>query len=138
MDVVIDANVLFRALISSGEIVKMLFNSELKIFAPEVLGNEFLNNKNEILSKSKLSEIEFDALASLLLEKIIFVPLDEYKEFLPKAKSLLGKHTKDFPYLALALKFNCPLWSEEKLLKRQSVVKILNTKELFELLKSKL
>ena len=79
MDVVIDANVLFRALISSGEIVKMLFNSELKIFAPEVLGNEFLNNKNEILSKSKLSEIEFDSLASLLLERIIFVPFDEYK-----------------------------------------------------------
>jgi len=116
MDVVIDANVLFRALISSGEIVKILFNSELKIFAPEVLGNEFLNNKNEILSKSKLSEIEFDALASLLLEKIIFVTLDEYKEFLPKARSLLGKHAKDEDFIAVCLMKKAKLWTYEKLL----------------------
>ena len=116
MEVVIDANVLFRTLISSGEIVKILFNSELKIFAPEVLGNEFLNNKNEILSKSKLSEIEFDALASLLLEKIIFVPLDEYKEFLPKARSLLGKHAKDEDFIAVCLMKKAKLWTYEKLL----------------------
>ena len=116
MEVVIDANVLFRTLISSGEIVKILFNPELKIFAPEVLGNEFLNNKNEILSKSKLSEIEFDALASLLLEKIIFVPLDEYKEFLPKARSLLGKHAKDEDFIAVCLMKKAKLWTYEKLL----------------------
>src|SRR3989338_4782372 len=116
MEVVIDANVLFRTLISSGEIVKVLFNPELKIFAPEVLGNEFLNNKNEILSKSKLSEIEFNALASLLLEKIIFVPLDEYKEFLPKARSLLGKHAKDEDFIAVCLMKKAKLWTYEKLL----------------------
>ena len=116
MEVVIDANVLFRTLISSGEIVKILFNPELKIFAPEVLGNEFLNNKNEILSKSKLSEIEFNALASLLLEKIIFVPLDEYKEFLPKARSLLGRHAKDEDFIAVCLMKKAKLWTYEKLL----------------------
>ena len=116
MEVVIDANVLFRTLISSGEIVKILFNPELKIFAPEVLGNEFLSNKNEILSKSKLSEIEFDALASLLLEKIIFVPLDEYKEFLPKARSLLGRHAKDEDFIAVCLMKKAKLWTYEKLL----------------------
>ena len=116
MEVVIDANVLFRTLISSGEIVKVLFNPELKIFAPEVLGNEFLNNKNEILSKSKLSEIEFDALASLLLERIIFVPFDEYKEFLPKARSLLGRHAKDEDFIAVCLMKKAKLWTYEKLL----------------------
>jgi len=116
MEVVIDANVLFRTLISSGEIVKILFNPELKIFAPEVLGNEFLNNKNEILSKSKLSEIEFNALASLLLEKIIFVTLDEYKEFLPKARLLLGKHAKDEDFIAVCLMKKAKLWTYEKLL----------------------
>jgi len=37
-------------------------------------------------------------------------------------------------YFALALKFNCPVWSEEKLLKKQLFVKVLNTFELFNII----
>ena len=37
MDVVIDSNVIFRMLISGGEIIKLFFDSRLKIFAPERL-----------------------------------------------------------------------------------------------------
>ena len=114
MEIVIDANVLFRTLISSGEIVKILYNPNLEVFAPEILKNEFLNNKYEILSKSKFSETEFNTLASLLLEKIIFVSLDEYKEFLPQARSLLGKHTKDEDFIAVCLMKKTKLWTYEK------------------------
>ena len=39
---------------------------------------------------------------------------------------------KDTPYIALALKLNCPIWSNDTDLKKQNKVKVYNTKELLE------
>ena len=119
MEIGIDANVLFRTLISSGEIVKILFNPKLKVFAPEMLKNEFLNNKYEILSKSRFSEIEFNIMASLLLGKIIFVSLDEYRGFIPQARLLLGKHARDEDFIAVCLMKKIRLWTYERRLFEQ-------------------
>ena len=89
MEVVLDANVLFKTLISSGEILEIIFNDKLQLLAPLKLKQEFLNNKQEILSKSKLSEEDFNLLSSLIFSKIKFIPLDKYKGSLSKAKQLL-------------------------------------------------
>jgi len=115
MEVVLDSNVFFRTLISHGEIIKLLFNPKLKIFSPYKLKEEFLKNKKEVLKKSKLSESEFNELTTLLFNNITFIHLDEYKQFLPKAKSILNKHTKDEDFIALCLLKNTKLWTYESL-----------------------
>ena len=53
MGVILDANILFRTLISSGDITELFFNKNLEIFAPEKLREEFLNNRNEMLEDRK-------------------------------------------------------------------------------------
>lgn len=116
MEVVLDANVLFRTLISSGEITELFFNKSLKIFAPKRLREEFLNNRDEILEKSKLSVEEFDELTSLLFERINFVALNEYQKFLPEARNLLEEHMKDEDFIALCLLKKSKLWTYEKFL----------------------
>ena len=58
MDVVIDANVFFRILISEGAILDIVFNPSLIIFAPERLKVEFLRHKDEIINKSRLSTFD--------------------------------------------------------------------------------
>ena len=116
MEVVIDSNVLFRALISNTKIAKLLFDERLKFFAPEKLKEEFLNNKDEILSKSKLSESKLDELAPLLFDNITFVSLDKYKKFVPEAKVLLSKHEKDEDFIALCLMKGLKIWTYENLL----------------------
>ena len=70
MEVVIDSNVLFRTLISQGDIIEIIFNDTLKIFAPDRLKEEFLNNKEEILEKSGLSNEKFNELSYLLFERM--------------------------------------------------------------------
>jgi len=138
MLVIVDANEVFSLLIKgTTKSEAILFSNTIELIAPEFLLDEFSKNKEEILTKSHRSRDEFFRLLSIFERRIELVPKEEFENFIPRVLKLFPKHTKDFPYLALALKFNCPLWSEEKLLKRQSVVKILNTKELFELLKSK-
>jgi hypothetical protein len=66
MDVVLDSNVLFRTLISQGDILKILFNPLLIISAPSKLKEEFIRNKKELVVKSHISPKQFDRLAELI------------------------------------------------------------------------
>ncbi len=78
----------------------------------------------------------FNNLLFIFKRRIKFIPRKDFEEFIPKAINLFPNHTKDVQYLVLALKFDCVLWSEEKLLKNQNLVKVFNTEELFEFLKN--
>jgi len=69
----------------------------------------------------------------LLGEKINFVPLDEYKSFLTQAVEL-SSDVDDVDYFALALKLNCPIWTNDKRFKDQEKIKIFSTLKLIELL----
>jgi predicted nucleic acid-binding protein len=113
MKVVIDSNVLFRTLISSGDILKIVFNNSLKLYAPLNLVTEISHNKIEILKKSKLTNTNFEFLLNEILLRIDLVPLEEYKDSLPIARKLLAGHIKDDEFLALAINKNIKLWTYE-------------------------
>lgn len=116
MEVVLDSNVLFRTLISAGDILDLFFNDNLEILAPEKLKEEFLNNKEEMQEKSKLSESEFNELIFLIFERITWVPKQKYSAFISKAGQLLGEHSKDEDFIALCLAKSLKLWTYEELL----------------------
>ncbi len=107
IEAVLDANVLFRMLISQGDVLEILFDDELRLCAPERLKEEFLKHKEEIAEKS---------LTSLIFSKVELVKLSEYKSFLPRAKELLGTHEKDEDFVAVCLLKSAKLWTYEKLL----------------------
>ena len=109
----IDSNVLFRTLISQGEIIELFFNDNLKIYAPQILWEEFCNHEKEILSKSNLSKKDFHILSSLLFSRITLINLEEYKKYLPEAKKLLKLHEKDEDFIAICLLKYCKLWTYE-------------------------
>ena len=71
LKVVIDSNVLLRILISGGDIIELIFNNKLQLFAPKKLLEEFEKHKREILLKSKFSEERFN-----LLFLLIFIHLN--------------------------------------------------------------
>ena len=133
MKVVLDSNVLFRTLISGGEILKIFFNPKLEIIAPIRLKEEFLNNKEEILMKSNLTSEEFDTLCSIIFERITFFKLEEYEDFISKARDLLKEHEKYEDFVALAIKNNIKLWTYEKLLFNLNIA--ISTKEIIERIK---
>ena len=137
MLVVIDANELFSLLIKGSKLSKEIFLSKnIELIAPEFILEEFTNNKSELLSKAHRTETEFSEVLSVFKNRIKLISEQEFREFIPKALRLFPEHTKDVQYLALALKLDCSIWSEEKLLKKQSSIKVLNTNELFDLISS--
>ncbi|MFB6246663.1 MAG: PIN domain-containing protein [Candidatus Pacearchaeota archaeon] len=113
MEVVLDSNVLFRNLISGGNILDLVFDNRLRIYAPLKLNDEIKNNKSEILSKSKLSKQEFDDLFSLVFEKINWVSKENYVNHLDKSEEILAEHKKDKDFIALCMSKQVKLWTYE-------------------------
>jgi len=133
MDLVIDANVVISALISSeGKTSELIFSNMLNLFAPDMLFDELGEHKKEILLKSGLSADDFVSAFSLLRSRIGVVPVLEFKQYLLQAK-IVCPDEGDIEYFAVAIRLGCPIWSEDKALKKQDVVKVLNTSELLKL-----
>jgi len=138
MMLVVDANVIISSLITKAVTFDVfLLNSVLKkleFIAPEFLWIEVEKNGEELLKETELTEDEFKEVMEFLIEETTIVPSSQFLEFLPEAKRLLSTHPKDVPYLALALKFECPIFSGDKTLKRLSPVKVLSPREVLKLL----
>lgn len=134
MDLVIDANILFSAIIARGRDLEVIASGKVRLFSPETLLKELERNKAEVRSKASFSESEMDAFLELVLPEVKLIFEEDFRHFLPEARNLLPEHPKDSPYLALALKLGCPIWSYEKRMKGQKRVKVLATSELLELI----
>ena len=134
MDLVIDANILIAAIVSSeGKTAEMLFSDRLTLLAPEFLLEEVKKHREEISSKSGLSEADFRLACTFFSSQIRYFPFSEFGMFIPQAKHICPD-PYDITYIALALKFNCPIWSNDKILQQQREVKILTTLGLLKLL----
>ncbi|MBN2251801.1 MAG: hypothetical protein JW724_06990 [Candidatus Altiarchaeota archaeon] len=131
MIVVIDANELFSLLIKgAGGTEYVFFSNKVELIAPEYLLLEFGKYREEILDKTHRPAIELSMILSAFERRIKFVPGQEFENLLNEAAASLPEDPKDAPYIALAMKYNAVIWSEDKQLKRQSKVKVLNTSEL--------
>ena len=133
MLVVADANELFGALISGSKTLDLFLDNRLNIASPDFILKEFDKHRKLISEKTGLDEKEVLSSLFLISSKIRFFKTDEFKDFLLEAKRI-SPDPDDVEYLALALKLNCPLWSEDKALKKQDSLKVLTTSELLKLL----
>ena len=59
MKLVVDANILFAALIKESFTAELLLRDKLNFFAPEFLFDEFGKYENYILEKTKRSKKEY-------------------------------------------------------------------------------
>ena len=138
MELVADANSLF-SFFRENPVRFIILNSKslnLQLFSPAHVLDELNNNIPDLVKYTKLSPKEVSSIIEELKELISVIPSSEYKEFKSRAKQLSPhKSDKDMPYFALALKLNCPIWSNEPAFKEQSSVKIFNTEELRKFLK---
>jgi len=132
MDLVVDANIVFAALIKDSFSYYLLFSGRFHLFTPEYIFTELETHKEKILAKTKRTTEEFYRLLEILKRRIIVVPLEELTEYVEKAEKI-SPDPGDMAYFALALKFNCPIWSNDKKLKQQNKVQVYHTHELVKL-----
>ncbi len=131
MELIIDNNILFSLMRPNSITSQIMQIFNLKLYAPLFILKEFEEHEEEIFRKSRLSKEEFEFRKEVIKEKIKFIRLDVYKDLV---KTIKIKDQDDIPYMALALKLKIPLWSNDKELKLQDKIKVLNTQEIIMLL----
>ncbi|MEK6903702.1 MAG: PIN domain-containing protein [Nanoarchaeota archaeon] len=132
MDLVVDANILFAALIKDSFSYNLLFSDKFHLFTPEYIFTELEKHKEEILEKTERTTEEFFRLLEILKRRIVLVPLEELVPYIEEAEELTPD-PDDMTYFALALKLNCAIWSNDKKLKEQDNIKVYHSHELTEL-----
>lgn len=130
MELVIDANILFAALIRRSSTSEILMHEDLHLFAPEFILVEFEKYQDVILKKTNIDEHLFQELLRIYQSRIELIPAEEIRNFWNEAE-LISPDFKDMPYFALALRLGIPIWSNDKAMKeKQSTVTVVSTEDL--------
>ncbi|HLC58450.1 MAG TPA: PIN domain-containing protein [Candidatus Nanoarchaeia archaeon] len=132
MTIVVDSNIIFAALIKDSTVRKIIYQINNSFVIPEIVLEEIRNYKKEILEKSGLSEKYFEEALGLILKCIRIIPNEQIHNYKTEAWNLIKDHSpEDVMFIACALAFeDSILWSDDKKLKRQNKIKVLNTSEL--------
>ena len=136
MQLVLDANILFSALIRAKDTRKLMLNEKITLFTPEFMLYEFSKHIDILEEKTALSkEVLKELLQELILESKLRTFSDsELEDFLYHAKSI-SPDPDDVPYFALALKLHCGIWSNDKKLKEQTKINVYSTEDIIEYLR---
>ncbi|RMF90488.1 MAG: hypothetical protein D6733_03665 [Methanobacteriota archaeon] len=129
MELVVDTNIVFSAIVKDSYTRLLLCNQNLVLYAPEALISELNEHEKEIREKSGLRGEEWGELMGLLLSKIRLVSRKDIARYLKKALEF-SPDKEDAPFFAACLARDVPLWSNDKKLKEQAAVKVLTTEEL--------
>ncbi|MBI2176270.1 DNA-binding protein [Candidatus Woesearchaeota archaeon] len=132
MELVIDANTLFSALIKNGKTAELLFEKSIRLYSPEFVIEEFLKYEEFIMEKTSRTKEELVEIMHLLKDVIEVAPKEDYSEFVREAEAI-SPDEKDVMYFALALKLKCGIWSNDKELQEQDKVKVYSTAEVMKL-----
>ncbi|MBU2561984.1 MAG: hypothetical protein KKD17_06840 [Nanoarchaeota archaeon] len=129
MILVIDANILFSALIKNSVTAELMFDKSLELYACEFMIDEFFKYEDMILLKTHRTRDDFVTTMHQLKDIITVIPQEEYSQSMNQAETITPDK-KDTMYFALALKMGCGLWSNDKELKRQDAVKVYSSEEI--------
>ncbi len=138
MEVVLDSNVLFSALISGKELYLDIFKS-LKIYVPDFIFGEISKYQERIISKTCLQS-EFIFFTRQLFSEITVIPkLAISQQSFEKALSICRDvDPKDTAFVALSIELNVPLWPNDKKLidglAGKQYDNVITTEEIFELM----
>lgn len=130
MQLVVDTNVVVSALLRAGETRKLLLSHRFDVFSPEYVRFEIQKHRPEFIKKMGSNDHDFEEALGLVFEPITVIPLEEYAPFKLRAEKLARADLDDWPFLALALKLNCEIWSNDMHLKKQSDIRVFSTSEL--------
>jgi len=132
LKLVVDTNVILKALIRDSTVRALLLNPERDLCVPEYTFEELEKHMNTIVEKSGLFREEIQKVLSTLLTKILVLPAKEIAEEWERAEAVIGwVDPKDVPFVAAALSVHADgIWSDNKDLKRQKEVRVWNTAEI--------
>lgn len=132
MDLVIDSNRLFAALIKDSTCRHIILSNVHRFYAPKELMVEFGKYFDLLEKKSKLKRESLLVIFGMILDKITLIPINEHEKEKEKALEIMKEiDKKDAPFVAVALSITVDgIWSDDKHFDQQDEVKVYKTKDL--------
>ncbi len=142
MRLVLDNNVLLTYFWKSSTLRALCMENKGEFFTPEFALVEFKKYARELSKRAGTPEKEFDRVCKDLFSHVTIIDFKDYKGFFKECiesfERLSEKDNaeliRDLDFLAVAHMLCCPLWTNDKLLRKQHGVVILDTKEVVSLL----
>ncbi len=135
MKLVIDTNVILKALIRNSKVRVILLNPNHRFCVPEDAIEETERYLPLIVKKTGLSAGEIKFVLDILLTNIQVIPLQDVVSKWNEAAEIMAPiDIEDASFIAVALvQQSDGIWSDDKHLKRQSRITVWNTKEIIKL-----
>jgi predicted nucleic acid-binding protein len=89
MELVVDANILFAALIKESVTSDLIVDNSLSLTSAEFIFSEFEKYKDLILEKTERTNEEFDRFMEIIQKRIKLIPYEEFEKFIKKAEKYL-------------------------------------------------
>ena len=136
MRIVLDTNIILKALIKNSRVRGILLNPRHQFYVPEYAVEETRKHILVVKEKTGLSESEIERVFDVLLSNLRVIPPKRVMRRFEEAQSIMRSiDTKDAPFVAAALSIASDgIWSDDVHLKRQSRVRVWNTREMVQLL----
>jgi len=136
MNIVIDSNILFSALIRDSMTRKIILNYDGFFLFPSYIFIEMEKHIDELLEKACMNRVDFDKLLHIILRKVLIVPASVMNAYKDEALGIIKDiDIDDTLFIACALAYpGSVIWSDDAVLKSQIRVNILNTKEMIKYL----
>lgn len=133
MELVIDTNILVAAIMKNSLTRNLVLSDSFTLWCPQRSRFEVLKYYDEYLRRSGLNPPEFDMVVDLVFSAVNIIPFRKYSLF-EKQASLFCPDPFDWPFFAVALYKQCPIWSNERRLKGQKVIPVYNTADVLSLI----
>jgi predicted nucleic acid-binding protein len=132
MRIVLDTNIFFATIIKDSTTRKIILYYDGSFLFPSFIFDEMKFHFDELIKKSGLSKSEFIAVVSSLLRKMSIIDTKSLIKHREKAMRIVENiDTNDVIFFACALAHpESIIWSDDKKLKNQKQIKVLNTKEI--------
>jgi len=133
--VVIDFNIFMNLIFKkngwSRKIFEYFVSNDVNLYTPFYINIEF--NKYLEKIKNKISREYFEEIILYFFDFVNVIPSVYYEDVIDELKLEIEEvDPKDIDYVALAYKLRCPLWTNDKKLKKLKCIEVFSTEELMQ------
>jgi predicted nucleic acid-binding protein len=134
MRLVIDANIAFSLLKKDSFTRRLAYKYSLDLYSHKFILDELEEHSDELCELLQIPKDKFERIKEIL-SRLVNLKGKISPQQLNMAKQLISD-PDDNPYLALAIKLNIPIWSNDLHFKEQSIIRVFKTEELKDFLES--
>jgi predicted nucleic acid-binding protein len=138
MRLVIDSNRLVAGVLKDSSSRELILSERFEFYSPYHLVIEIKKYEDYLIQKGRLADGQFDTILNALMDNIILVPYEEFKDEFEEAIGIMKDiDVKDAPFLAVGMALGLDgIWSEDRHFREQDGLTVYDMGDMMSMLRS--